>query len=147
MRSAATRNPSPLLPPFPTDEELGDDEALIAAVAAWAERIVTVYRLLKGDRAGEIRGRRPRLLDDRGLHPVSYGWGRAEQIWADRVLPAYRAGWERAWEGVEHLDDGEAAFAEAFYLPFSLGALRQAARADAEGEFAESIREEVDPWA
>jgi len=138
-----TPAPAPLrgLPEWATDAELGDDEDLVRAYGAWAEQIVRVYRLVKGERAGEIRGRRPRTFDDRGLHPVSYEIGKAEQIWGDRVIPAYWAGWTKAWGDEENAQLGERAFAEEFYLPFSIGSIRGAARRAAEAEFSDDVIE------
>ena len=129
------------LPAFATAEELGGDEDLVRAYVAWQEQIVRIYRLVKGERAGEIRGRRPKLFDDRGLHPVSYEIGKAEQIWADRVIPALRAMIATDAAVVGDEASAEAGFAASFYLPFSIGSIRGAARRAAEIEFADDVAE------
>lgn len=131
----------PQLPAFATAEELGGDEDLVRAYIAWQEQIVRIYRLVKGERAGEIRGRRPKLFDDRGLHPVSYEIGKAEQIWGDRVIPALRTmiASDAAVAGAEA--SAEAGFAASFYLPFAIGPIRGAAKRAAEEEFAAEVGE------
>jgi hypothetical protein len=50
------------------------DEALI--IKAWCEAVCHHYTLAKGERLGELRGRRPRTIDERGLHPLSLEVGR-----------------------------------------------------------------------
>lgn len=133
--------PLPGLPEWATDADLGDDEDLVRAYGAWAEQIVRVYRLVKGDRSGEIRGRRPKAFDDRGLHPISFEFGKAEQIWGDRVIPAVRAmiASDPAVAGDEA--SAEAGFAASFYLPFAIGPIRGAAKRAAEWEFAAEVGE------
>lgn len=149
--------PLPGLPEWATDADLGDDEDLVRAYGLWAEQIVRVYRLVKTRRSAQIRDEAMYATDERGLDPVSYEFGRAEQIWGDRVLSAYRGGFARAWVGnkppASGFALGEQAFAADFYMPFSIGPLRRAAKRSAEEEFARSIRsaadnpeEEVDPW-
>jgi len=43
---------------------------------AWLEALSDAYHLAKGERLGELRGRRVKLLDERGMHPYSMAWGR-----------------------------------------------------------------------
>jgi hypothetical protein len=50
------------------------DEAVI--IKAWCEAVCQHYTLAKGERLGELRGRRPRTIDERGLHPLSLEVGR-----------------------------------------------------------------------
>lgn len=45
-------------------------------ITAWCEAIHSLYSLARGERLGELSGRRSRLLDDRGLHPFSLEVGR-----------------------------------------------------------------------
>jgi hypothetical protein len=45
-------------------------------ITAWCEAIRSLYALARGERLGELTGRRSRLLDDRGLHPYSLEVGR-----------------------------------------------------------------------
>lgn len=138
----------PGLPQFPDDEDLGGDEDLIRAYTGWAEQIVRVYRMVKGERAGEIRGRRPKLFDDRGLHPISYEIGKAEQIWGDRVIPALRTMIASDAAVVGDEASAEAGFAASFYLPFSIGSIRGAAKCAAEEEFADAVAERgAEAWA
>lgn len=49
------------------------DEAIIEA---WCLAISHCYSLARGDRLGELEGKRPRLIDGRGLHPYSVEVGR-----------------------------------------------------------------------
>lgn len=53
-------------------------------VDAWLEGLRDAYYLAKGERIGELRGRRVKLLDDRGMHPYSVAWGRVYALEALR---------------------------------------------------------------
>lgn len=44
------------------------------------EKLMEAYRLALGERLGELRGHRPRLLDGRGIHPYSYVWGHVDAL-------------------------------------------------------------------
>lgn len=44
------------------------------------EKLMEAYRLARGERLAELHGRRPRLLDDRGIHPYSYVWGHVDAL-------------------------------------------------------------------
>jgi hypothetical protein len=50
------------------------DEADI--IKAWCEAVHQHYIIARGERLGELRGRRPRTIDERGLHPLSLEVGR-----------------------------------------------------------------------
>ena len=62
--------------PDPAVEEALDNEAT-GIFNAWVEALRECYMLARGERLGELRGRRVKLLDERGLHPFSVAWGRA----------------------------------------------------------------------
>jgi hypothetical protein len=47
-----------------------------AIIEAWCHALSTFYRLARGERLGEFMERRSRLIDDRGLHPLSLEVGR-----------------------------------------------------------------------
>lgn len=48
--------------------------------SALAEKIREAYQIARGERLAELRGHRPRLLDDRGIHPYSYLWGQIDLL-------------------------------------------------------------------
>lgn len=45
-------------------------------IEEWCQAVSRYHSLARGERLGELRGRRVRLLDDRGLHPLSLEIGR-----------------------------------------------------------------------
>lgn len=46
------------------------------AYDAWKEAVDAAYQIARGERLGELRGRRPKTFDRRGLHPFSTECGR-----------------------------------------------------------------------
>lgn len=52
---------------------------------AWIEALVNAYLLARGERLGELRARRAKAFDERGLHPYSLAWG--EVFALEEVLP------------------------------------------------------------
>jgi hypothetical protein len=107
-----------------SDEDLGDAIAQ-EILDAWLDALRDCYMLAKGERSGELRGRRVKLLDDRGLHLYSLAWGRA--LACEHLLPAL----QRA-----RLSDPAAD-------PVSL---RRMAQRDAERAFYDEVRSGADPW-
>jgi hypothetical protein len=45
-------------------------------IDAWCRAVSMLYSLARGERLGELNGRRSRLIDERGLHPFSLEVGR-----------------------------------------------------------------------
>jgi hypothetical protein len=90
-----------------------NDDAL---VELWMEALRHAYQFARSERLLELRDKRPRLLDDRGLHPYSLEVGR---IMALREL--------------------EPALAEVQFDPIEL---RRLARQDAAKQFADEVFEE-----
>lgn len=90
----------------------------------WIAELRHAYRLAKGERAAELRaGKRPKLLDDRGLHPYSEVWGRIIML-----------------EGSAEIADVIANAPELFEC--SPSSLRRVAHQDAHEEFVREIRGE-----
>lgn len=60
-----------------------------ALLREWAESLEAAYREAKAARSRELRGRRGKSFDDRGLHPYSVEVGRVQAIEAalDDVIP------------------------------------------------------------
>jgi hypothetical protein len=56
-----------------------------AVYDAWVEALRDAWHLARGERLGELRGRRQKLLDERGMHPYSLAWGRA--MACEQLLP------------------------------------------------------------
>lgn len=140
MAAALTPSVPDELAPVP-DEDLPSAETA-SAYADWREQIAVCYRLVKAERAGEIRGRRPRLLDERGIHPLSYEWGKAQRIWAGVLFALDRSAKPGGATEV-------AVLADSLYI--DLARIRAVGRRAAEREFAEALRStdetgEVDPW-
>jgi len=46
------------------------------AIVLWCEAVRALYNLARSERRAELEGRRSRLLDSRGLHPLSLEVGR-----------------------------------------------------------------------
>jgi hypothetical protein len=54
-------------------------------LAAWADALAFAWSLARGARAAELRGRRVKSFDERGIHLYSAEWG---AVWSyERVLP------------------------------------------------------------
>jgi hypothetical protein len=57
----------------------------IAIGEQWAEALQEAYGLAKGERRGELSGKRAKRFDGRGLHPYSLVWGRIRAL--EEMLP------------------------------------------------------------
>ena len=99
------------------------EEAEAVLVEIWLSYLTDAYRVSRGERLGELRGKRSKLLDARGLHPLSEAWGGAHAL--ERVLP---------WLGELRAGDG----GEVDCHPVTL---RRIAYQDAEAAFAEELAE------
>lgn len=64
---------SPKLPDWQEPEQV-----LYYITIMWMDAIRDAYSHAKGERLGELKDRRSRLLDDRGLHPFTLEIGRAK---------------------------------------------------------------------
>lgn len=42
----------------------------------WAKAVRAAYKIAYGERLAQLRGKRTKSFDDRGLHPPSEQWGR-----------------------------------------------------------------------
>ena len=77
MSPPGSRSP---VPPWMEGEDvritMTSDDAAMDVWDAWLAALSECYHLAKGERLGELRGRRVKLLDARGLHPYSLAWGR-----------------------------------------------------------------------
>jgi len=71
----------------------------------WKEAVNAAYHIARGERLGELRGRRPRTFDARGLHPFSTEVGRIMALKA--VIPRL------AKLDFNHLELRQAAFEDA----------------------------------
>jgi hypothetical protein len=92
-------------------------------VGLWLEALTQAYQLAKGERLGELRGRRAKSFDGSGMHPYSHAWGRVQAF--EQLVP---------WLAELRVDhDGEVQAHEI--------TLRQWAQADAEQSFADELRE------
>lgn len=113
-----------------------DEEAL----QTWAEVVREAFLLARGTRLGELRGRRrERLIDERGLHPFSLVWGRAQVLLPAFVLDDQERGAAKLAElGVEILRSDLSGKIEIGPVE-----IRQAARIDAERIFREEI---IEAW-
>jgi hypothetical protein len=49
---------------------------VIDVTESWLEAIRDAYMLARGERYGEMSGKRAKRFDERGLHPYSLAWGR-----------------------------------------------------------------------
>lgn len=84
-------------------------------VEAWLEALRECYRLAKGERSHQLRGRRIKFMDGRGVHPLSEAFGRQAALFALAELPAE--------------------------LAVDMVTIRREAELDAEDDFAEEVRE------
>ena len=89
--------------------------------ALWLEATRECYLLAKAERLGELKGKRIKLLDARGMHPYSVAWGRVLAL--EELLPALA--------GARLADP-----------PTDPVHLRRVAQRDAESEFHELLRAE-----
>jgi hypothetical protein len=62
---------------------MGITEAQV--IEEWCSALSNFYSLVRGERLGELRDRRSRLLDNRGLHPASLEIGRIQAC--EALLP------------------------------------------------------------
>jgi hypothetical protein len=62
-----------------TDEEV---------IKAWCGEVRFAWVLARSERLGELRGRRSKLMDERGLHPLSLLVGKIESL--QEMLPSLR---------------------------------------------------------
>jgi hypothetical protein len=79
----------------------------------WAESLEAAYREAKAARSRELRGRRGRTFDGRGLHPFSLEVGRVqamETVLSDVIPPEAMLDPLALWRAGR--DDAEAAFAD-----------------------------------
>jgi hypothetical protein len=84
-------------------------------VEAWLEAVRECYRLSKAERSHQLRGRRIKFMDGRGVHPLSEAFGRQTALFTLAELPAE--------------------------LAVDMPTIRREAELDAEADFAEEVRE------
>lgn len=89
----------------------------------WLGEVRMAYEIARGERLGELRGRRVSRFDARGLHPYSEAWGKIAAAMHPQLVTFFA---ERGDEG---------------HSPLSPTRLRALARSDAEAEFARRVRD------
>lgn len=99
------------------------------AFKRWSEKLREAYLLARGERLAELRGHRPRLLDERGIHPYSYAWGQVDMLTTDELA---------TWLGESQFE-----YAGLPVLTLSPSALRRAAREEAESIYRAQV---IDEW-